>query len=168
MSRDEIKLVIATSNWFSALGRYAGSKDRLSLADLHAWDQSIFTARTDKCEGAIAGNMEWLPSSRDQEDPIHGIELISLLEKTNPGYASTVLDLHKSALISLRAVPENSIMSGPNDFTQAAIGSALYCVRMAALESLANVPGFWCDVLKLYSDGFWPCGLMPDRRLVVY
>ncbi len=75
---------------------------------------------------------------------------------------------YKLALQSLRAVPDKPLCLGRNDFTPAAIGAALYCVRMTSLEILAGHHGFWCEALELYRQGHWPCGRLPDGKLVVY
>lgn len=112
--------------------------------------------------------MDWLPSSRDQPDPVHGESLMRLLKAGEISYHQEVMTNYKLALHALRAVPDRSICSGPHDFTPAAIGAALYCVRMASLEMLAGRSGFWLAALEIYRAGHWPCGLLPDGTLVVY
>jgi hypothetical protein len=34
-------------------------------------------------------------------------------------------------------------------------------------DVLPNEPAFWCRAVDVYYSGHWPCGLMPDGRLVV-
>ena len=139
--------------WFGALGSYRAQPGQLALAGLHAWDSA---------------RMTWLPTSRDQPDPIHGEALLQLLKQNGAPWREQVMANYKLALQSLRAVRDQTISSGPHDFTPAAIGAALYCVRMASLEILADQRGFWCKALALYRDGHWPCGLLHDGALVVF
>jgi len=168
MTIDDIKVEIEQANWFSRLGSYSAPKGHLALRDLHAWNNAEFDSSVDERSAAIASEMDWLPSSRDQDDPIHGEELMKYLEGAGINFKAVTLDLYKLSLKSLRTVDGMKICSGPNDFSQAAIGAALYCVRMAALEVMADKVGFWCALLKLYGKGYWPCGVLPDKTLVVY
>lgn len=75
---------------------------------------------------------------------------------------------YKLALQSLRAVPDKDRCSGRNDFTPAAIGAALYCVRMASLEILAGHRSFWREALELYRQDHWHCRRLSNGTLVVY
>ncbi len=139
--------------WFSALGTFQAGPGQIALPGLHAWD---------------ATRMEWLPTSRDQPDPVHGDALPTLLKQAGIAYLPEVMANYKLALHALRTVPDRLISAGAHDYTPAAIGAALYCVRMASLEILAQRQGFWCDALQLYRDGHWPCGRVTDGALVVY
>ena len=139
--------------WFSAVGRYQAQPGQAALPDLNAWDSA---------------GMDWLPTSRDQPDPVHGDALIQLLKQREIPYLPEVMSNYKLALHALRAVPEQYMCMGAHDFTPAAIGAALYCVRMASLEILAERRGFWWGALALYRDGHWPCGRLADGNLVVY
>ena len=142
-----------TIAWFSALGAFQARAGQIALPGLHAWNSA---------------RMAWLPTSRDQPDPVHGEALLTLLKQAGIPYVQEVMANYKLALHSLRAVPERLISVGAHDYTPAAIGADLYCVRMASLEMLAQRQGFWCDALQLYRDGHWPCGRLADGTLMVY
>ncbi|NHZ45053.1 hypothetical protein [Massilia aquatica] len=94
--------------------------------------------------------------------------MTEFLEKNGIQFKPVILDVCKQAWASLRFAESMKLRSGPNDFTQAAIGAALYRVRMAALEVMADKAGFWCTLLRLYRHGYWPCGVLPDKTIVVY
>lgn len=139
--------------WFSALGTFQALPGQMALPGLHAWNSV---------------RMDWLPTSRDQPDPIHGEALLTLLKQDGIPYVQDVMANYKLALHALRSVPDRLLSVGAHDYTPAAIGAALYCVRMASLEMLAQRQGFWCDALQLYRDGHWPCGRLADGTLIVY
>lgn len=165
---DRIRHAVVNAQWFSALGSYQPSEGQIALPNLSAWDRPRFPAELDTSLAKIASDMDWLPSSRDQPDPIHGEHLRSILKDNGTAYQQEVLESYKLALKSLRVVPDRTIFSGANDFTQAAKDSAIYCVRMATLEVLSAQPDFWLDALMIYHEGNWPCGLLPDGTLVVF
>jgi len=129
MELNEIKLVIDDAKWFSALGSFLASDGQLALADLHAWDKQLLNSSDGDESATIASEMTWLPSSRDEEDPIHGQLLLNFLDEAGINYKASSVEFYKYALHSLRKVADTAICSGPNNFTQAAIGAALYCVR---------------------------------------
>ncbi|MFB9240270.1 hypothetical protein IV454_23825 [Massilia antarctica] len=168
MTIDDIKVEIEHAKWFSRLGSYSAPTGYLALADLRAWNNATFDSSIDERSANIASEMDWLPSSREEEDPIHGQRLMKYLEEAGINFKAVTLDLYKQSLKSLRSVDGMKICSGPNDFSQAAIGAALYCVRMAALEVMAGQIGFWCSLLKIFVKGYWPCGMLPDKTVVVY
>jgi len=168
MTIDGIKVEIEHAKWFSRLGSYSAPPGHLALSDFHAWDNATFDSSIDERSTAIASEMDWLPSSRDEDDPIHGKRLTQYLEEAGINFKDVTLDLHNRTLKSLRSVDGMKICSGPNDFSQAAIGATLYCVRMAALEVMADQTGFWCSLLRIYAKGNWPCGVLVDKTLVVY
>lgn len=168
MNIEEIRAAIIQANWFESVGQYTECDGRLALKDLSAWDSLTFASNIDSFHAKVASQMDWLPSSRDSQDPIHFKKLIEKLDRWGVQYREVSMEVYKVALQSLRSVDNQKLRSGPNDFTEAAKGAALYCVRMAALEALANEPGFWLTALQLYCAGYWPCGLMPGNKLVVY
>lgn len=104
---------------------------------------------------------DWLPTSRDQIDPIHP----EMSADRDAEMAAA-----KATLVSLRSVSESvaSLVDGPHDFNEAARGGAQFAARMAAREITNGVVGLWCDVVRLFSQGWWPCGLTVDERLVIY
>jgi hypothetical protein len=162
----DIKELIDRAEWFRSVGSYEAGERQFALTSLQAWDRSDRAANDQ--DALIAVEMDWLPSARDQDDPIHGSELIDQLAQGGAEYKATVLAIYKAALHSLRNVNNKRLRAGPNDFTPAAVGAALFCTRMATIEILANKQGFWCELLRIYSNGYWPCGLTPDGCLVVY
>jgi len=168
LNTGEIKTLIANANWFSRLGCYGEDGGRSALRDLRAWNSSEFDINIDSHHAMIATQMDWLPNSRDEPDPIHCGALIEKLEQSEVQYREVLLETYKLALQSLRSVENPGLRSGRNDFAEAAKGAALYCVRMATVEVLAGEPVFWLDVLRLYSIGHWPCGLLPGRKLVAF
>lgn len=154
-------------NWFSKIGHFDGDERRVAIPNLKAWDNGEFQPEIDKDVARIAANMNWLPSSRDQEDPINGDALKVALQSVPDG-KKLVMDAYKLAMKSLREFDQERLKSGANNFSEAAKGSALFCVRMAAMEALTEKPGFWTELINSYAEGYWPCGLLGDGTLVVY
>ncbi len=74
----------------------------------------------------------------------------------------------KMAMKSLHNIDSAGLKSGPNDFTEAAKGAALYCIRMSAIEVVLGKPGFWSELFHHYADGFWPCGILNNGVIVIY
>lgn len=168
MNLDDLKREIECAKWFSLIGSYVAAEGYWALRDLHAWDRIKFASNVNEKDAQVATEMDWLPSSKDEEDPVHGRRLTEFLEENGVKFKPVILDIYKQALTSLRSVESMRLRSGSNDFSQAAVGAALYCVRMAVLEVMANKEGFWCALLRLYRHGYWPCGLLPDKTVVVY
>ena len=67
---DRIRHAVVNAQWFSALGSYQPSEGQIALPNLSAWDRPRFPAELDTSLAKIASDMDWLPSSRDQPDPI--------------------------------------------------------------------------------------------------
>lgn len=67
-------MMLESVNWFGAVGSYRACPGQLALADLdlQAWAGSGLAGDTKTRPSTIASGMDWLPSSRDQSDPIHG------------------------------------------------------------------------------------------------
>jgi hypothetical protein len=163
---NKITEAIHTAKWFSALGMYVPQTGQKALRSLVAWDNDVFLPDVAKADARIAEEMIWLPSSRDETDPIHGTSL-QQTGRTEAQQEELALT-YSLALRSLRGVSDKLICSGPHDFTQAAVGSALYCVRMSVFEMQNGCEGFWLDALLIYQKGNWPCGRLPDGELIVY
>lgn len=133
--------MIDTASWFARLGV---APDRCSLANSDdAWD--------------------WLPTSRDQPDPLHNPPL-------NPVDPSIELAAVKRAMVSLRSVPDAvpELVDGAHNYTTAAAGAVHFAVRMAAREITTGNPDRWCEIVRLYNGGSWPCGLADDGGIVVW
>ncbi|KAB8044941.1 hypothetical protein [Janthinobacterium aquaticum] len=143
---------IEGARWFSAVGTYTAQPGQLAVSDLQNFK----------------GNINWLPTSRDQPDPIHGDALQALLKQGEPAIQAEVLKNYRLTLQSLRTVPDGTLRFVATDFTEAAKGAALYCVRMATLEMRAGCAGFWVGALEIYRQGNWPCALLADGTLLVY
>jgi hypothetical protein len=120
---------------------------------------------------ASADTWDWLPTSRDQADPIHGEELIAEAEVAGLGLAlrSTELIAARKMMTALRSVPESLsvLVDGPHDFTPAAKGGAKFAARIAAREMVVGRPGFWWRVIGLFAAGYWPCGLVRGSEQIV-
>ena len=141
MTIDDLHSLIDTASWFTRLGV---APDGLSLASADdAWD--------------------WLPTSRDQSDPLH-------IPPLAPVDTAIELAAVKLSMVSLRsmtdAIPE--LVDGPHNYTSAATGAAHFAVRMAAREITTGNAGRWCGIVRLYNDGSWPCGLADDGGIVVW
>jgi len=166
MDLEEISSLIATTKWFSRLGDVDVDPSFVRIPNLKPW-------ATDETQDAvfekIADEMEWLPSSREEVDPVHKGALQKRAEAVGKRQeiSAQALEAYKKTLAALRTSPEAALRIGPHDFTGAARGAALYAVYQAAYEVALEQPDFWCRILKVYQSGHWPCGLLPDGRIVV-
>ncbi|MBK8069798.1 MAG: hypothetical protein IPK27_19915 [Rhodanobacteraceae bacterium] len=155
MTIDELENLVTASNWFSRVGEFQSGEDAVSLESM---------------AGDLAWN--WLPTSRDQEDPVHGENLRVLVDLNGKGTERRDAELRvvKTALRSMRRLETYAtrLVETPHDYNIAAQSGAQYAARMAAREIIAEKCGFWCRVIRLYAIGYWPCGLTEDKRLVVY
>jgi len=168
MNVEIIKQSIIQAKWFSQIGNCFPGDGMLAVPNLQAWNTKIFNSDIGEREACIAANMDWLPSSITDSDPIHGSALRNYLEENQIDYRPVLKEISQLCIKSLRIVADDAITCGPHNFTKAAKDAALYCARVAAMESMANKPGRWCDLLTLYEGGYWPCGLMPNGSLVVF
>lgn len=119
----------------------------------------------------LAIGWNWLPTSRDQLDPIHGVDHLQKLNSAalSTKRQATELSLVKAVLIGQRSVTICPVLiEGPEDYTQAALGGAQFAVRMAARELLLEQPSVWFRAVMLYVAGYWPCGFLANHDLVVY
>jgi len=158
MTLEELRGQIESARWFANLGGYVAGDGQLALQNLRAWasEDEIL----DRYHEKIAEQMEWLPAQSQDSDPIHG----DRLEQGEEGLA-----FYKLALNSLRSLAEiPALQVGPHRFQHVAVGAAGYACRRAAVEICAGQPGFWCGLVPLYATGQWPCGLLPDKTLVVF
>lgn len=159
MTHEQLKSCIEEAAWFSNLGKHSAARGQTAIQSLEAWadDQE---GHCDAHHRKVAESMEWLPAQAQDPDPIHGLDLPD---------NEQALAFYKQALASLRSVPSNPHLKvGAHAFQHVAHGAAAYACRRAALEISHGQPGFWCEVVPLYTAGHWPCGILPDRTLVVY
>lgn len=166
MTLEELKTLLQETHWFERLCEPAARNGCVQVLSLAPW------ANIPTCDAKleeIADQMDWLPSSREQEDPIHGESLeerSKQLGKTEE-YFSQSLDIYKTAMASLRKFDGHAALKvGPHDFTEAARGAALFASRRAAYEILLADGDFWCSVMSLYGEGHWPCGILPNGVVV--
>lgn len=138
------------------------------ISGLAAWDSPVFPASTDTRHAEIAADMDWLPTNLDQDDPFNGNLLLDALQDAGAQTQALVMDVYKQTMKSLRTMNTSKLISGANDFSEAARGSALYCSRMAAIEAAIGKPAIWCTLLEIYVAGHWPCGRLPDGDIVIY
>lgn len=108
---------------------------------------------------------DWLPTSRDQEDPFNDCEKTS----DNDEVRKEVNKVYKATLRSLRKIgyQQPQLIDGPHNYTESFKGAALFACRRAAKEYLIGANGKWTEILTLYKNGYWPCGLKTDGEIVV-
>lgn len=167
LNLDELQSLIRRSEWFTRLGEPLAARGYVHLSNLNAWAEGLPENSDNEL---IASQMEWLPSARDQPDPfaVEGARLAETDSTLHAEVGRAVLDTYKLALASLRSFQSHpALIVGPHDFSEAARGAACYAARQAALEVLRNHPRTWCSIMRLYHAGHWPCGLIPDGRIVV-
>lgn len=154
MSQEELQALINNAAWFTRCGQSTAEPDLVPLSAI-----------------ATSANWDWLPTSREQDDPIHGKGLADELEAAEMAQTrrSAELTAAKCVWASLGSVPHSVpvLVDGPHDLTPAAKGGAEFAARMAAREIVANRPGLWCRVVELFSEGYWPCGLESDQQMIV-
>lgn len=167
MTFDDLEQLIADAAWFQRPTLPNVDDRYVRITSLAPWaDRPTNDAELER----IADEMSWLPTSRDQADPIHGellVERAASLARQSE-FARRALETQKSTLVSLRSFHGHpALRVGPHDFTEAARGAAIFTTRQATYETLLSEPSFWCDLLRLYHAGHWPCGVLNDGRAVV-
>lgn len=162
-SLSDLHRQIESAQWFAHLGEFPGQPGFVRISSLRPW------ADLPSAGYAIADSMNWLPSSNDEVDPIHGDSLRALAGEKDGAFARARVEAFKLALDSLaRSMVQHSLLrAGPHDFSNAARGAALFAARMAASEIVVGRAGFWCSIVPLYRTGHWPCGLLESGEVVV-
>lgn len=167
MTLEELEGLVQSARWFEHLGQALKDERFVCIPDLRPW--ADLPAVNNEYE-EIADQMEWLPSSNEQGDPIHGtlLEDRAARDGKKKEYSRQRFDIYKKTLISLRRFVGHPLLKvGPHDFTEAARGAALYASRHAAYEIQMGEYGFWCTAMKLYEQGHWPCGILKNGIVVV-
>lgn len=167
MTFDELQRLIREAAWFADLGGAELGGGIVCIPNLEPW-AGVSTGDSEL--EAVADQMAWLPSSRDQIDPIHLGALRRRIEASDAAEIrrERVMEAYRTALSTLRRFDGHPLLRvGPHDLTEAARGAAMFAVRHAAMEAILEEPAFWCRVMEIYSVGRWPCGTLPDGRLVV-
>jgi hypothetical protein len=167
MTFDDLKLMIDEAKWFERLGEPGLDGRFVQIASLAPWAN---VPSGDEGLERIADEMEWLPSSRNQDDPIHGRSLEELAAQISKKQEISrqsleILEATLSALRRFKGHP--ALKAGPHDFTEAARGAALFASRRATYEVALGKPDFWCCLMQLYHFGHWPCGVLPGGQVVV-
>jgi hypothetical protein len=154
MSLIELEAQIASASWFDRCGQFPGGPGTVPLATVAASD-----------------DWDWLPTSHQQADPIHGDELVTELRHTGSDQArrEAELAIAKCVWSALRSVPDQvpALIDGPHNYTPAAKSGAVYAARMAARELLVGRPTIWCSAVQLFISGYWPCGWSQTRQSIV-
>ena len=157
MTLTDLRTHVQNAQWFSKLGTFTETEDAVAIRSLEEPD--------------TPDEWDWLPTTPDQPDPIHSQSFneTALSQGVPEELAATRKELTKIAVSSLRRanLDHPLFRVGPSNVAPAARGAALYAVRMAASEVLTGREGFWCSVIPLYEQGFWPCGLDDQGRVVV-
>jgi hypothetical protein len=167
MTIDDLDCLVKETMWFSRLGEPDVENACIRISTLAPWANQ---PTGDEALERVADQMDWLPSSRDQDDPIHGHSLEQRAEALGKKreFAQQSLGVYKTTLAALRNFEGHPALKvGPHDFTEATRGAALFASRRAAYEILLGEPGFWCRVMKIYHSGHWPCGVLPNKQIVV-
>ena len=156
MTLESLSECIESAAWFSRLGEFAGGPGQLAIRSLEVWADE--EAISDRHHRGVAEEMEWLPAQAQDSDPI----------QPNLADSEVALGFYKQALAALRSTNSRPLLKvGTHDFQHVAVGAAAYACRRAAVEVEQGEPGFWCGLVPLYAAGFWPCGVLPDRTVVV-
>ncbi|WP_406700724.1 hypothetical protein V5E97_18190 [Singulisphaera sp. Ch08] len=167
MTVDVLRSLLIDTTWFGRLAEPGVNGDFVQIFTLGPWANVPTDA--DDLE-RIADQMDWLPSSREQDDPIHRPSLEERAEQLGmrKEISRKSLDIYRVAVSALgRFKGHPALKVGPHDFTEAARGAALFAVRQATYEILVNEPGFWCRLMEVYHAGHWPCGILPGGKVVV-
>ncbi len=167
MTLDELIALIKETDWFSRLGDPDVENVYIRISTLAPWANE---PTGDEELERTADQMEWLPSSRDQDDPIRGRSLEQRAEVLGKKeeFSRQSLEIYKTTLATLRKFQGHPALKvGPHDFTEAARGAALFAARRSAYEVLVGQPDFWCRLMNIYHAGHWPCGILPNKQIVV-
>jgi hypothetical protein len=179
MDLAEMKSLVQSARWFSNLGHAVPLAGIIAVTDVEQWKAySYGHARAEfglpEQEDALDvfpfRDMEWLPTTQEQADPIHGSHLTTLAREqgSEEEFRAARLDVFRLAQRSLREVPTSPLLKLEHaDYSEAARGAALFACRMAASEVVVKQSGFWCAVIPLYHQGHWVMGITPGRDLVV-
>lgn len=169
MTIDELKQIIQAANWFAALGNFQEREGMIALRTLEAWRSE--DAVVDPFHEHVADQMQWLPVQSSELDPIHGDTLKRLAHQLGreDDLRKLSFDIYKQTLAALRDVPEKPLLRiGPHNFNLPARNAAAYAARMAASEICTDRQSFWCSLILVFGAGNWPCGIMPDKKIVVF
>ena len=169
MKIEELEEAINQINWFSKLGEFSEVNGFIPIKTLSTWQSE--TAVVDEYHEKIADEMTWLPSVLDMPDPFHQQSLKDLAEKQDKLkiFKENTVNIYKITLKNFRTFQEiSALKTGSHNFNPVAKGAALYAFRMAAGEIVLEMENYWCSLVPIYCGGNFPCGILPDRRIVVF
>ena len=159
MQLEDLKTYLRHARWFLHVGEGQEREGVICLSSLKGFD-------TDEVD------WEWLPTGASQEDPIHGDSLRLLADSLGKQLErrEAVREVYQLALESLQKIGESHHLFkvGPHNLLPAAKGAAAYAARMAATEIVVNRQAFWCNLITLYVEGFYPCGYTEQGDVVVF
>ena len=159
MTSSDLEQLIASAEWFSQLGQFPDQDGYLTLRDLE-----------EPGEEDPEDDWDWLPTDITALDPFHPVPLkqVATEQGRQPELLETTKRFYKSALAGLRGATDHPLLKvGASDWGPAAQGAALFAVRMATAEVITEIEGPWITLIRLYAQGYWPCGLRDNGDLVV-
>ena len=155
---DELREQILATNWFARVGHFTPCESYRAIETLEPPQET-------------EDDWDWLPTTSTQDDPIHqpSLKEIAHSQGRDKELASKIHEFYKLALVSLRKADDtNSLFHvGVHNLFPAAKGAALFAVRMAVAEIVTENQGFWCCVVSLYCEGFYPCGYSLSEVIVL-
>ena len=169
LTLDDLKTQITSAAWFTRLGQFPGGPGTVALPNLNAWAADALDNPLNPSQ--ISENMIWLPSSRDQTDPIHGNTLRgeALRLAREQDLRQGTLEVYTVTLSSLRRMHREYplLQVGPVNYAPVAEGAALFAAWQAAAAIIVGMQSFYCSLIPLYAAGYWPCGITRRKDLVV-
>lgn len=176
MTFRELEDQIATIPWFSKIGEPLADSETLMLRFLsdppsRDWDSSAMALYQHEPFREVSLDWDWLPTSRDDRDPVHGDSLLQRAKELGCDTERRTAEMAASQVVlnGLRSLPRPhpKLRIGRNNLTESARGGAMFAVRMAVRELITDSNGFWCSVIPVYVSGRWPCGITTGGKLVV-
>jgi len=155
-----LKQQIERTNWFIRSRTFPEAANVIALRTLKT------------SESSNSDEWDWLPTTFASLDPIHIPELSTVARQNGryDDYRIVVKEVYKVALVSLRKMDDHNLLFrvDASNVAPAVRGAALFAARSAAGEIVLEIPGFWCSIMPYYFNGYWPCGLADDKRLVIF
>ena len=169
LTLDDLKTQIMGAAWFTRLGQFPGEPGTVALPNLNAWAADALDNPLNL--SLVSENMIWLPSSRDQADPIHGNTLRGEAKRLarEQDLRQGTLEVYRVTLSSLRRIHSKHplLQVGPDNYAPVAEGAALFAAWQAAAEIIVGMQSFYCSLIPLYAAGYWPCGITRRKELIV-
>ena len=162
---DELIETLKQARWFESLGRFPREPGYIGIRSLAAWADPPVGATAEELR--ISEQMDWLPTTFDQNDPF-GSGAVRDGIADQGSLRAEILRVQQVALETMRGLPDHPLLHvGAHSFEKPAVGAARYCVRMVVIEVTGHAPAAWSRLLGLYVRGHWPCGILPGGDVVV-